>query len=81
MANIHHLTARSDQPSNRTETNRGRSADRPAGQTATIILFTGVRYERWLDAPQTALEAALSIPVDETGSPRVKGPTKGRSKA
>jgi hypothetical protein len=79
MANIHHLATRASRTS-RTEPANSGSITHPMGQTATIILFTGVRYERWSVAPQTELEAALSIPVDETGAPRAKGPAKGRLK-
>jgi hypothetical protein len=85
MATIHHLAARHDQTTDRTADHNDSTArtNRPSDRSATIILFTGVRYERWpepVEAPQTELEAALSEPVDETGAPRSKGPAKGPTK-
>jgi hypothetical protein len=70
MATIYNLAARLNQSSSRAEAGAA-DAERPAGQSATVILFTGVRYERWVDAPDVATEAV---------KPRAKGPASGSSK-
>jgi hypothetical protein len=68
MATIYKLAERIGQDS------RGTSDPaQPVGHTAEIFLFTGVRYERWPDAPV----------VPETGPidlPRAKCPAKGTLK-
>jgi hypothetical protein len=81
MATIHHLAARHDQTTDRADSTV--RTNRQTDRSATIILFTGVRYERWPEAalaPQSELEAALSVPVDESGEPRTKGPANGPAK-
>ena len=80
MATIHQLAARLDHSASRSELTTTSSGP-TGGRSAKIILFTGVRYERWAEPPPSALEAALSVPVDETGVPRAKGPGKDRLKA
>jgi hypothetical protein len=69
MATIYNLAARLGQSSSRPEAVA--SADRTGGRSATVILFTGVRYERWPDAPEVALQDV---------GPRAKGPASGTSK-
>ena len=69
MATIYNLAARLDHSGSRAEAEVA-GTERPAGQSATVILFTGVRYERWVDAPEVA---ALD-------APRAKGPASGSAK-
>ena len=85
MATIHHLAAHQlathATPTADHAENAALAANQRSAQSATIILFTGVRYERWPElaasAPHADLEAALSVPVDDTGAPRSKGPAIG----
>jgi hypothetical protein len=53
MATIYRL---SDRLSQSTGSSAG-AADRAAGRSATIILFTGVRYERWAVSGEGAAAA------------------------
>jgi hypothetical protein len=50
-----------------------RSAERqPADRTCEIILFPGVRYERWADVPPPSLEKAEPQKALPTRKPRAK---------
>jgi hypothetical protein len=49
------------------------TADQASGRSATIILFTGVRYERWADTEDTSAQDAIA-------EPWAQGPASGRSK-
>jgi hypothetical protein len=70
MATIYQLSERLGQTTS-SAADLAHSADRATGQSATIILFTGVRYERWADALPTGLV------VDD--QPWVQGPVSGQS--
>jgi hypothetical protein len=71
MATIYQLSDRLSQSASSTSGVTD-AADGSAGRSATIILFTGVRYERWADARDTSAPVA----VDEPWS---QGPASGSS--
>jgi hypothetical protein len=67
MANIYLLVPRSP-AANRTD----QADDTTATRSAEIILFTGVRYERWTDAADTTSTPAKQLPCGSA-----KGSAKG----
>jgi hypothetical protein len=71
MATIYQLSDRLSQSASSAAGNAA-TDDRTTGRSATIILFTGVRYERWTDAGDTAAQDAIE-------EPWTQGPASGTS--
>jgi hypothetical protein len=70
MATIYQLSDRLSQSTSNT-VGAAEPAENATGRSATIILFTGVRYERWGDPADTSANAS-----DE---PWAHGPASGSS--
>jgi hypothetical protein len=71
MATIYQLSDRLNRSASSTA-DAAATVDTNAARSATIILFTGVRYERWSDAADTAAQDAID-------QPWTQGPASGRS--
>jgi hypothetical protein len=71
MATIYHLSERLGRSGN-TAAGTPEPVVRDAGRSATIIFFTGVRYERWPDAADDRAD-------DASVDPWAHGPASGSS--
>jgi hypothetical protein len=70
MANIHYLRTRTEPGADQTEQPDGRVTEAAPRRSASIILFTGVRYERWSEPPD----------AEGAGTDKTETPAKGKIK-
>jgi hypothetical protein len=70
MTNIHYLRTRTEPGADQTEQPDGRVGEAAPLRSASVILFTGVRYERWLEPPD----------AEGAGTDKAKTPAKSKVK-